>query len=441
MTLSLCVCVCECVCILVVPFCVGHSHKESFTLRRKKSVAQLSLLHVEHRFSTVIQQASVPSAFFPAALLLFFFSSLFSSWSVLVGGGGLRTEVCSRNELGIVDAGVQREMFTKYLSQIKRLPSRSADWSGRVGPVALMGYDGGIPSSASSQLLHRFSQLPGDCDFYAKVTCHTSAPVECPPVKSFLLPVLNCGAMTPDEPQTPLSRDDWYLGMTEAATDLYEKGYIPFSAGGDGTATQAMVESYKRLFPSDEVVLLHFSAHPRLGGVSAPNRVLLEKDLLKGLIEVGNRCVTSDDRKVRKNYKTFYMDLHAIYAKGLFCIRDIRNDYPVFVSVDADVLDPAFAPGVPHPVPGGLSTRELVHIIHGIRGPKVIGVDLHGYDSNLDLVRGDGAGLTQITLSKVFLELVCKAYTVSTLTEEEGMARMQMMQREGTLSSNPYPDH
>lgn len=333
------------------------------------------------------------------------------------------------------------QMFGKFLSRIKALPPRSSDWMGRLGPVALIGYSSGAPKS-SAKLLNHLIEAPRDCDMYAELTFHEPGSVECPPDSVIFLPVITCGEML-DRPDgaEKVSKEEWYLGMTETATELFEKGYTPVSAGGDGSATLAMIESYKRLFPTDDVVLLHFAARPSVANVEDPIRILLEKNLLKGVVDVANRCVSSGDRRIRKQFKLFYMDIHAIYAKGLFCIRDIRNDYPVFISIDANVLDPAFAPGVTSPVPGGLSTRDLLHILTGVRGPKVVGIDIHGYHPELDICRGDGLGLTQMALAKVIKEAILKSYAISTQTEEEGIERVKVMQRQGTLSENPYPDH
>lgn len=337
-------------------------------------------------------------------------------------------------------------MFTKFLSRISGLPARSSEWASRVGPVALFGYDKGIPGS-SDTLLRHFYKSSLDCDFYAELTLHDTAPIECPPESVMFLPVLKCGSMqcsdAKEDSRTHLpSHMEWSVATSQVSAELTEKGYLPVSVGGDGSATLSMIEGYKRLFPSEEIVLIHFSARPSVGKVTDPIRVLLEKKLLKGVVSVGNRCVSSVDRKVRKDFQVFYMDMHAIFSKGLFCIRDIRNDYSVFVSIDADVLDPSCSPGVLDPIAGGLSTRELLHIISGIRGPKVIGADIFGFFPELDVYRKDGVtGLSQIALSKVLKETILKVYTISTTTEEEGIERIKMMQRQGTLSKNPYPDY
>jgi len=51
-------------------------------------------------------------------------------------------------------------------------------------------------------------------------------------------------------------------------------------------------------------------------------------------------------------------------------------DRPVYVSVDIDVLDPAFAPGTGTPEAGGLTSRELLGILRGLAGVNVVGADI-----------------------------------------------------------------
>lgn len=64
----------------------------------------------------------------------------------------------------------------------------------------------------------------------------------------------------------------------------------------------------------------------------------------------------------------------AVLAAILEAIGD--NDDPVYLSVDIDVLDPAFAPGTGTPEPGGWTTRELIRILRGLEGLNIIGADV-----------------------------------------------------------------
>ena len=74
-------------------------------------------------------------------------------------------------------------------------------------------------------------------------------------------------------------------------------------------------------------------------------------------------------------------------------------DAPVYISIDLDCLDPAFAPGVSHHEPGGLSSRELVCVLHRLRGP-IIGADIVEYNPTRDI-----NGMTAVVAAKLVKEL------------------------------------
>lgn len=67
-----------------------------------------------------------------------------------------------------------------------------------------------------------------------------------------------------------------------------------------------------------------------------------------------------------------------------------------------DVLDPAFAPGISHYEPGGLSTRDVIHIIQGISVP-VVGADIVEYNPVRDL-----HNMTAMVAYKFFKEIIAK---------------------------------
>ncbi|TGJ87713.1 hypothetical protein E0Z10_g1015 [Xylaria hypoxylon] len=71
-------------------------------------------------------------------------------------------------------------------------------------------------------------------------------------------------------------------------------------------------------------------------------------------------------------------DIDDIGTKGI--VRNIMDtlgtEDPVYLSVDIDVLDPAFAPGTGTPEPGGWTTRELIRILRGVEGLNVVGADV-----------------------------------------------------------------
>jgi arginase family enzyme len=74
-------------------------------------------------------------------------------------------------------------------------------------------------------------------------------------------------------------------------------------------------------------------------------------------------------------------------------------DGPVYVSVDIDGLDPAFAPGVSHREPGGLSVRDVLAMIQGLDGP-VVGADIVEFNPSQDL-----GGVTASVAAKITREI------------------------------------
>lgn len=78
-------------------------------------------------------------------------------------------------------------------------------------------------------------------------------------------------------------------------------------------------------------------------------------------------------------------------------------DAPLYVSIDLDALDPAFAPGVSHHEPGGLSVRELLSVLHRIDRP-IVGADIVEYNPARDL-----NGITAVVAAKLVKELAAIA--------------------------------
>ena len=80
----------------------------------------------------------------------------------------------------------------------------------------------------------------------------------------------------------------------------------------------------------------------------------------------------------------------------------VSTDGPLYVSVDIDVLDPAFAPGVSHREPGGLSVRQLLTLIQSLGGP-IIGADVVELNP-----QRDPDGTTARVAAKITKELVAR---------------------------------
>ena len=73
---------------------------------------------------------------------------------------------------------------------------------------------------------------------------------------------------------------------------------------------------------------------------------------------------------------------------------------PVYLSLDLDVLDPAFAPGLSHYEPGGVSTRDVLEVVKRISAP-LVGADIVEYNPVRDL-----HGVTAMVAAKCMKEIV-----------------------------------
>ncbi|MET8451529.1 agmatinase [Streptomyces sp. NPDC005209] len=103
----------------------------------------------------------------------------------------------------------------------------------------------------------------------------------------------------------------------------------------------------------------------------------------------GVRIVTSDE----------FADLGSKATARL--VRDIVGDAPVYVSVDVDVVDPAFAPGTGTPAPGGPTSREVLALLRGVGDLRPVGFDVMEVSPLYD-----HGGITSILATEIGAELL-----------------------------------
>ncbi len=146
--------------------------------------------------------------------------------------------------------------------------------------------------------------------------------------------------------------------------------------GGDHSVTHPIIKAYARKHA--DLNLLHLDAHPDLYDEYDGSRRshcctfarIMEEGLVKRLVQVGVRASTPHQNDQARRF-----GVEMIRIGDLAASWPVQFDGPLYLSVDLDVLDPAFAPGVSHPEPGGLTTREVVRIIQDIPAP-IIGADI-----------------------------------------------------------------
>ncbi|HPW17907.1 MAG TPA: agmatinase [Candidatus Aminicenantes bacterium] len=170
---------------------------------------------------------------------------------------------------------------------------------------------------------------------------------------------------------------DKTFALTEKAVDrILAKGAAPIVLGGDHSITYPVLRAFARhVKPLD---VLHFDAHPDLYedlygdrlSHACPFARVLEDGLAAGVVQVGVRAVTSAHRSLALRH-----GVRMVEMKDIQETLHLRFANPVYVSFDLDALDPAFAPGVSHHEPGGLSTRQAVQVIQALKG-RIVGLDV-----------------------------------------------------------------
>ncbi|HET6495199.1 MAG TPA: agmatinase [Thermoleophilia bacterium] len=186
---------------------------------------------------------------------------------------------------------------------------------------------------------------------------------------------------------TPFGGDDRAFAAIERhVVSVAGEGGLPLVLGGDHAITYPVVRALARQHgPLD---ILHFDAHPDLYDELDGNRLshacpfarIMEEGLARRLVQVGIRTLNAPQRA---QVERFAVEVHEMRS---FDVSAFEPDLtaPAYVSFDMDALDPAFAPGVSHFEPGGLSTRDALTIIHRLR-VRVVGADIVEYNPRNDL--------------------------------------------------------
>lgn len=191
--------------------------------------------------------------------------------------------------------------------------------------------------------------------------------------------------------------------IEEGVAGLLSQGQRPVCLGGDHSITYPILRAFAKKF--GDLAIVHFDAHPDLYDEFEGNRFshacpfarIMEEGCAKRLIQLGIRTMNAHQRQQAARF-----GVEVIEMRSLPALPKLDIDGNVYVSFDIDVLDPAFAPGISHREPGGMSVREALSHLHAIRG-HIVGADIVEYNP-----RQDVAQLTAMVCGKVLKELLGK---------------------------------
>jgi len=201
-----------------------------------------------------------------------------------------------------------------------------------------------------------------------------------------------------DSPST--ARDQIEVGVGT----LLAGGFQPLALGGDHSITYPILRAVTAQWPA--LTILHLDAHGDLYDEfegdryshACPFARIMEECSGVTLVQVGIRTLTPHQREQVARFHVNCIEMRDFAAGARPAI-----DGPVYVSVDIDGIDPAFAPGVSHREPGGLSVREVLTMIHRLSGP-IVGADVVEFNPSQDI-----GGLTAAVAARIVREIAGQA--------------------------------
>ena len=191
------------------------------------------------------------------------------------------------------------------------------------------------------------------------------------------------------------------------ARDLFEADKIPVFIGGEHTITLGVMRSL------ENVAIVSFDAHLDLRndylGLSTSHTTFMRRikeDVNPSkILEIGVRAVCKEELEYAKNSGIDYLTAHQIRTNGVKKTieeinRVIDGCEKVYITIDMDVLDPAFVPAVPNPEPEGLDTSTLLDLLEVVCARQVVGFDVVEVAPHYD------QGVTSTQAAKVIFEVL-----------------------------------
>jgi arginase len=175
-----------------------------------------------------------------------------------------------------------------------------------------------------------------------------------------------------------------FAAIESAVNQTLNLGHPLICLSGDHSVTYPTLKAFHSHYP--DLTVLHFDAHPDLYDELDGNRLshacpfarVLEERLARRLVQVGIRTMNSHQLAQAARFR-----VEVITMRNLDRWAQVSIEGPLFISLDVDVLDPAFAPGISHYEPGGMAVREVLRCIQGLKVP-VVGADIVEYNPSRD---------------------------------------------------------
>lgn len=179
--------------------------------------------------------------------------------------------------------------------------------------------------------------------------------------------------------------------ISETIEKIISKSKIPISIGGDHSLTTEIIKSVSKKY--GPLSLVYFDAHPDFvssvqGYYGSVLYDVLQYINTKTSILVGIRTPENEEIDNLKKYDLQVITPFDIIRNGILKTEEMifnRVGKNIYVSLDMDVVDPAFAPGVSVPVPLGLRNIEVALLLKSLAKKGICGLDIMEVCPNYDI--------------------------------------------------------
>lgn len=200
---------------------------------------------------------------------------------------------------------------------------------------------------------------------------------------------------------------------------VHEKGIIPITVGGDHSITTPVLRAIagERSHLKGPLAMIHFDAHadswPEMNGsvhhAGAAFKIGVEENLIdpKRSLQIGfhgSVAALQQDDWSKENYTVITLD--DFIERGVDSVakevHKIVGTTPAYLSIDLDVLDVAYAPGVADPEVNGMTSREFFSLLNKFSGLNLVGADIACFCPPLD----SPGQITALTCGELLLQYV-----------------------------------
>jgi agmatinase len=201
--------------------------------------------------------------------------------------------------------------------------------------------------------------------------------------------------------------------VRQVVEDVVAVGKKPVAMGGEHTVTLGVAKGLGA--KAQKTAFVSFDAHLDLRGEflgldlshTTFMRLISEDVKPAKIIEVGTRAVCKEELAYAKKAGIEFFTSHQIIREGAEkIIRKLKKELEpyenVYLTVDMDVLDPAFAPAVQNPEPEGIDTTTLLDIACALCDKRVVGFDV------VEVVPTYDQGASAVVAAKVMFEMLCQ---------------------------------